>query len=59
MAYVAVDKDGIEVIYTDEPYRGGRGWLKNYGDYFELPKGSILKLISKELTWNDEPVELV
>lgn len=25
----------------------------------ELPKGSILKLTGKELTWNDEPIELV
>ena len=25
---------------------------------FQLPKGSIKKLIGKELTWKDEPVEL-
>ena len=24
----------------------------------ELPKGSIKKLIGKELTWNDEPIEI-
>ena len=24
----------------------------------ELPKGSIKKLIGRELTWEDEPVEL-
>ena len=24
----------------------------------ELPKGSIYKLIGKELTWDDEPIEL-
>ena len=27
-------------------------------DYVELPKGSIKKLIGRELSWNDEPVEL-
>lgn len=27
-------------------------------DVIELPKGSIKKLIGRELTWNDEPVEL-
>lgn len=27
-------------------------------DYVELPKGSIKKLIVRELSWNDEPVEL-
>lgn len=25
----------------------------------ELPKGSILKLTGKELSWNDEPIELI
>ncbi|MCY6357328.1 translocase [Bacteroides thetaiotaomicron] len=24
----------------------------------ELPKGSVYKLLGKELTWDDEPVEL-
>lgn len=27
-------------------------------DVITLPKGSIKKLIGKELSWNDEPVEL-
>ena len=25
----------------------------------ELPRGSIKKLIGKDLTWNDEPVEII
>jgi hypothetical protein len=32
-----------------------------YGDVemsIELPKGSIKKLIGRDLTWEDEPVEL-
>lgn len=36
-------------------------WLPQdrHGAYgFQLPQGSIRKLIGKELTWNDEPVEL-
>ena len=57
MAWVAVDKDGTEMIFTDVPYKGQKRWKMNYGDCFELPRGSILKLISKELTWDDEPVE--
>ena len=29
-----------------------------YSMWLALPKGSIKKLIGKELTWEDEPVEL-
>ena len=29
-----------------------------YANRIELPEGSILKLIGKNLTWEDEPVEL-
>lgn len=29
-----------------------------YDDRVSLPKGSIKKLIGRELSWNDEPVEL-
>ena len=25
----------------------------------ELPKGSIKKLLGKDLTWNDDPVEII
>lgn len=85
MAYVAVNKDGSEVI-GDSLIRccyNKRGTLITSGDYgcngiewtewcdcyynpdegpenhaIQLPKGSIKKLIGKELTWNDEPIEL-
>lgn len=41
----------------------GNGWSSDSKDFLpfmgvELPKGSILKLIGRELTWNDEPVEI-
>lgn len=29
-----------------------------YDDWVSLPKGSIKKLIGRELSWEDEPVEL-
>ncbi len=29
-----------------------------YDDWIALPKGSIKKLIGRELSWEDEPVEL-
>lgn len=35
-------------------------WLVNDypGDAITLPRGSIKKLIGRELTWDDDPVEL-
>lgn len=60
MAYAAVDKDGSEYIYEEEPKRVKLMWAKIEYDNecVELPKGSIERLIGYELTWEDEPVEL-
>lgn len=64
MAWVAVDKDGRECIHIEKPYRDSTNsfveeniWYTRY-DEIELPQGTIKKLIGRELTWNDEPVEL-
>lgn len=64
MAWLAVDKNGGEWIFDDKPVRV-------YGSYFDLPqywyvcsnkvllpKGTIKKLIGRELSWDDEPVKL-
>ena len=56
MAWVAVDKIGEELISRTEPFRVGYYWI-GYS-IFHLPKGSIKKLIGRELTSEDEPVEL-
>lgn len=73
MAWLAVDKFGNEEIHSVKPLRGKQHWEipydKDYddngfpvyyykGDYFQLPKGSIKKLIGRDLTWEEEPVEL-
>ncbi len=64
-AWVAVDADGSEWIFTENPYRyeepkrkGYGNWLVSDSNFMQLPKGSIKALIGRELTWNDEPVEL-
>ena len=60
MAWLAVDKNGDEYIYSYKPYRDcckGEIWLLD-GDYVKLPKGSIKKLIGRDLTWDDDTVEL-
>lgn len=61
MAWVAVDKDGSEYIFHNKPERLSVNWQDlMYGIYIDirLPKGSIKKLIGRDLDWNNEPVEL-
>lgn len=59
MAWLAVDEDGSEYIYDEEPSRYNEFWdpaLMTF--YTGLPKGTIEKIIGKKLTWDDEPVEI-
>ena len=59
MAWVAVNKNGDEVLFDFEPERYNNFfWVEDVGDDIYLPKGSIKKLIGRELTWEDNPVEL-
>ena len=65
MSWLAVDGNGQEFIYRNKPERH---WVKtikkfvatNYTEYklFNLPKGSIDKLLGYKLTWKDEPVRI-
>ena len=62
MAWLAVSKNGNEGVFKREPKRYFNYWID--GDYehedteIELPKGSIRKLIGRDLFWEDNPVEL-
>lgn len=59
MAWVAVNKNGDEVLFDFEPERyNDFFWVADVGDDIYLPKGSIKKLIGRDLTWEDNPVEL-
>lgn len=62
MAFVATDSDRAEWMYETKPTRqsyNDRWRCEGESDsMIELPKGSIRKLIGRELTWKDEPVEL-
>lgn len=61
MAWIAVDKDGSEWIYSEEPLRDNRFKREVFmtvGHNVPLPKGSILKLTGKVLDWSDEPLEI-
>ena len=61
MAYLCVDRNG-EYIADNEPIRDffeWIGWRYVYGEsctLISLPKGTIKKLIGKEMTWEDEPI---
>lgn len=62
MAWVAVTKRGREFISICKPIRvtdedNYFGWKDTFFE-ISLPHGSIKKLIGRELSWNDEPVEL-
>lgn len=64
MSWLAVDKDCTEAIYYLKPERKIVYWVPEenqpeyYRDAIELPQGSIKKLIGRELSFSDEPVEL-
>ena len=61
MAWVAVNKYNREYIYEEKPKRCYYGvWAQAslLDNAVELPKGSIKKLIGRELTWENELVKL-
>lgn len=58
MAWLAVDRDCSEYIYKERPTRyTDEYWYSDYG-YVQIHCGAIKRLIGRELTWNDEPVEI-
>ena len=58
--WLCVNYVGMELMFASEPHRINFGWRDNdeCSKCLELPKGSIKKLIGRELSFNDEPVEL-
>ena len=63
MAYLCVDREG-EYIADNIPTRNffeWSGWENTDGEtctLISVPKGTIKKLIGKEMTWEDEPIDL-
>ena len=60
MAFVCVDKNGTELISNNSPYKDSEmtRWSTKNSKYVELPKGTIKKLIGRDLIFDDDPVEL-
>lgn len=62
MAWLAVDKDGSELIFLGKkPVRWREEWVlaeDDVEDAYELTEGMIEKVSGIKLTWEDEPVEI-
>ena len=72
MAHEAVQSWGDEVMFHNSPTRKENRYWQDDVVYYEirryttcaddysivLPKGTIKKLIGRDLTWGDEPVEI-
>lgn len=58
MAWLAVNRNGDETIFSICPTRYSGAFLCGIYPSVYLPKGSIHKLIGRTLTWEDEPVEI-
>lgn len=65
MAWLAVHENGEEGMFRCKPTRDDGCWLdliKGDKVYYDteifLPKGTIKKILGRNLTWENEPVEL-
>jgi hypothetical protein len=66
MAYLVKQKDGRELIFESMPERCDNEYWTVFPsllsddvmDRVSLPQGSIEKLIGRELSWDDDPVEI-
>lgn len=67
MAWLAVEESGLEYIFNDKPIRYEHWWFQKpivngprivLSTMMALPKGTIKKLIGKELTWYDNPIKI-
>ena len=59
MAWLAVAKDGTEYVTAEKPeylISLDLWWTEN--NQIELPFGSIRKMLGKEITVNESPVEI-
>jgi hypothetical protein len=60
MAWIIIDELGERVVDLRpiKDYEHKVWKINDFAQCVYLPKGSIEKLIGRELTWDDEPVEI-
>nr|DAY39053.1 MAG TPA: hypothetical protein [Caudoviricetes sp.] len=69
--FLAVNKNGDEVILDNAPARQGEIWtdersahdeeyfsVEDHNSAIVLPRGTIYKLAGRHLTWEDDPISL-
>lgn len=56
--WVAVDKDGVKSVCTERPVRGIDFWVRRSSGLIDIPKDHPLDLLTKSMTWADEPREI-
>ena len=67
MAWLAVNKNGTEMVFPEKPVYDGWDW-EEFMEFeceqfyvptgIELPKGSIQKLAGRIITFSDGPIEI-
>ena len=57
MAWIAVDKNKTVYIYEYKPFREDGYWLSG-SPFVEISKQTMKAIIGRDLTWNDEAVEI-
>lgn len=71
IVFLAVNKNGDEVILDNAPARQGEIWtdersahdeeyfsVEDHNSAIVLPRGTIYKLAGRHLTWEDDPIFL-
>ena len=61
MAWIARTLNEDELIFDKHPYKRDGYWYHPNGlggNTIKLPDGTIKKIIGRELTWKDEPIEI-
>lgn len=56
--WLSVDKDGMEAISEDKPERSEVFFFWSSENCVDVPKGTIKRLIGRDLKWEDEAVEV-
>lgn len=55
--WIAVDKSGSICLFNSEPMRHYSMYVDG-GDCIQISKEVMIKLIGREITWEDDPVKI-
>lgn len=59
MAWLTIAKDGTEYVFAEKPeYLVSLDYWYDEHDKIELPSGSIKKMLGKEITVSESPIEI-